>query len=213
MKHPLLYLAILITIIGCNNSDKTNTRSDTDPKLKDIPKNSRNILIAELKKLQKIIVSRDKEKIAGIFTFPISDTAFSVYLDDSIYNEQLKANDNSITQQMFLNHFKNISDNIWLDPLTNLFHRIPIDSLIYKDTLERDGYNKKEPCYLSYKIEIIKDSIVLRMDMYSNKSYERKNIPEDEIPENSSEFCEHSFWWNFNFDGTKLHFKSIQGAG
>lgn len=66
---------------------------------------------------------------------------------------------------------------------------------------------------MSYRIEIIKDSVVLRMDMYSNKSYVTKNLSQEDIPENSSEFCEHSFWWNFYFDGTKLHLKNIEGAG
>ncbi len=213
MRQLLLYLTILITIVACNTSDNRNIKVENDPQLKVIPKNSRNILIEELKKLREIIVSTNKEKISEIFTFPISDKSLNIFLEDSIFNEQLKANDNKITKQMFLSHYKQISENIWLDQLTNLLQRIPIDSLLYKDTLELDGYNKKEPCYMSYRIEIIKDSVVLRMDMYSNKSYVTKNLSQEDIPENSSEFCEHSFWWNFYFDGTKLHLKNIEGAG
>jgi hypothetical protein len=212
MRQTLLFLTIIVTIIACNSSDKTNVTSDTVAYQVDTAKSTRHILIEELKKLRQIIVSNDKEKIAGLFTFPLSDTSFSIYVDDSTFNEQFKANGGKTTKQMFLNHFKQISESIWIDPLITLLNRIPLDSVMQKDRLERDGYNKKEPCYYSYKLEIIKDSIVLRMDMNSNRTYESKKTSEDDIPENSSEICEHSFWWNFYFDGRKLYFKSIGGA-
>jgi hypothetical protein len=50
------------------------------------------------------------------------------------------------------------------------------------------------------------------MNMNSNPNYKSKKTSLDEIEENASEICEHSFWWTFKFDGTKLHFKTIGGA-
>jgi hypothetical protein len=113
---------------------------------------------------------------------------------------------------MFLQYFKEISSSILIDQVSNLFQHIKVDSLLYKDTLEYSAYIKTEPCYYSYEIEVIKNSVTLRMDMNSNKNYKTKKNSEDDIPENSSEFCEHNFWWIFKFDGKKLHLETISGA-
>jgi hypothetical protein len=169
-------------------------------------------LIEELKRLRQIIASKNKERIADIFEFPLPDSSFSIFIDDSTFNEQYKSNGNKTTKSMFLHSFKEISESIWLDQLNNLFQHINIDSLSYKDTLEHEAYVETEPCFYSYTIEVVKDSVILRMDMRSNQNYESKKPSDDEIPENSSEICEHSFWWNFRFDGKKLRFENIAGA-
>ena len=48
--------------------------------------------------------------------------------------------------------------------------------------------------------------------MKSNKNYKSKILSENNIPENSSDICEHDLWWIFKFDGKKLHLESISGA-
>jgi len=204
-------------LVACNNSDTTKATNNTQAteQISDTTetnKSERQILIEELKKLQQTIASNDKEKISDIFQFPLSDTAFSIYIDDSTYYQQFKANGNKTTKSMFLQYFKEISASILVDQVNNLFKHINVDSLLHKDTLEHDAYIKAEPCYYSYEIEVIKDSVTLRMDMNSNKGYKSKKLSEDDIPENSSEICEHAFWWIFKFDGEKLHLKNISGA-
>jgi hypothetical protein len=207
MRQAFIFFTILTMFVACNNFHSAKIASDTDSTASE-----RNTLIKELKKLQKIIATNDKEKIVNIFQFPLSDTAFGIYIDDSLYNEQLKANGNKTTRTMFLQHYKDIYQNIWLDQVNNLFRDIKVDSLLNKDTLEYDDYIETQPCYYSYQIEVNKDSVTLRMDGKSNTDYKIKDSSEDDMPENSGEICEHSFWWVFTFDGKKLHFENISGA-
>ncbi|MBX2922627.1 MAG: hypothetical protein KF746_10585 [Chitinophagaceae bacterium] len=214
MRQAFFILAISAMLVACNNSDTTKSANDTQAAEQriDTAKRARHILIEELKELQQTVASNDKEKIADIFPFPISDTAFSIYIDDAAYFEKLKTNNNKTTKTMFLQYFKEISESILVDQVNNLFLHINVDSLLYKDTLEYSAYIKTEPCYYSYSIEVATDNIILRMDMSSNKIYKSKKLSEEEIPENSSEICEHAFWWVFNFDGKKLHLTNISGA-
>ncbi len=199
MRQTLFILTIFVTLVACNNTDSA--------------KSARHILIEELKKLQITVASNDKQDISDIFPFPLSDTAFSIYIDDTTYYEQLKANGNKTTKAMFLQYFKEISESILVDQVNNLFQYINVDSLLHKDTLEYDAYVNTNPCYYSYEIEVANDYVRLRMDMNSNKNYKGKNLSEDDVPKNSSEICEHAFWWVFKFDGKKLYLVNISGAG
>ncbi len=186
MKQTFFILTIFAMLFACNNSDTTKSTNDTlaIEQRNDTIKQTRKILIAELKKLQHTVTSNDKEKIADIFPFPLSDRAFSIYIDDSIYNEQFKSNANKTTKTMFLQYFKPISTSILVDQVNNLFQYIEADSLLYKDTLEYNAYIKSEPCFYSYKIEVSKDDVTLRMDMNSNKNYKSKKNSKEDVPEN-----------------------------
>jgi hypothetical protein len=216
MRQTFIILTVLVMLVACNNSDTIKTTSNTQVSEQHTDttqiKSERQILIEELKTLQQIIASNDKEKIASIFQFPLSDSAFSIYIDDTTYYEQLKANGNKTTKAMFMHYFKEISASILLDQVNNLFKDINVDSLLHRDTLEYETYIKSEPCYYSYQIEVIKDSVTLSMNMNSNSNYKSKKKSEDDTPENSSEICEHDFWWVFRFDGKKLHLKGMSGA-
>lgn len=216
MRKIFIILTVLLSLVACNNSDttevKSSSKAEAQPSDTDKNKSERKVLIEELKGLRQTIAFNDKEKIADIFEFPLSDTSFSIYIDDSTYYEQFKSNGNRTTKTMFLQYFKEISTSIWLNQINNLFQHINIDGLLHKDTLEQEGYIKTEPCFYSYKIEVDKDQVTLRMDMKSNRNYKSKKSSEEDIPENSSEFCEHNFWWVFKFDGKKLHLVNISGA-
>lgn len=216
MRQTFIILTVLVILVACNNSDTTKVTSNTQEVKQHtdtaLNKSERQVLIEEFKKLQQTIVFNDKEKIADVFQFPLSDTAFSIYIDDSTYNEQFKSNGNKTTKAMYLKYFKEINESILLDQVNNLFKHINVDSLLYKDTLEYDAYIKTEPCFYSYKIEVNKDDVTLRMDMNSNRNYKSKKISKDDTPENSSEICEHNFWWVFKIDGKRLHLTNISGA-
>jgi len=214
MRNNLFIATISFFLFACNSNTKNTDKKQCD-NLSDtlsLSKKSRNSLIEELKRLKQTISSNDKQKIADIFDFPKPYSFFSVYVEDSTYLEQVKSNSNNVTKDIFLTHYKGISTNIWLDEMKYLLQNIPIDSLNYKDNLELSNLIEKEPCYNSYQIEIIGDSITLRMNMNSNLNFKSKKSSLDEIEENANEICDHSFWWTFKFDGTKLHFKTIGGA-
>jgi len=212
MRRTVIILTTFVILVSCNNSEKTKITSDKQVSEQISDTTKRQKLIVELQKLRQTITSNEKEKIADIFEFPLSDESFSIYIDDKSFNEQFKSNGNRTTRVMFLQHYEAISESIWLGQLKNLFHNIDIESLDHKDTLEYEAYIKTEPCFYSYKIELNKDIVTLRMNMNSNRNYKSKTLSEDDIPENSSEICEHNFWWIFKFDGNKLHLESISGA-
>jgi len=212
MRRTVIILTTFVILVSCNNSEKTKITSDKQVSEQISDTTKRQKLIVELQKLRQTITSNEKEKIADIFEFPLSDESFSIYIDDKSFNEQFKSNGNRTTRVMFLQHYEAISESIWLGQLKNLFHNIVIESLDHKDTLEYEAYIKTEPCFYSYKIELNKDIVTLRMNMNSNRNYKSKTLSEDDIPENSSEICEHNFWWIFKFDGNKLHLESISGA-
>src|SRR5690242_832347 len=216
MRHTFIILTVLVMLVACSNSGMTKDTANTEvtEHFTDTTQNNRKrqILIKELKELNQTIASNDKERIANIFPFPLSDSAFSIYVDDTIYYQQFKANGNQISKPMFLQYFKEIAAGILADEVKNLFKHINVDSLLYKDTLKYNAYSKAEPCYYSYEIDVMKNSVTLRMDMNSNTDYQSNQLSEDGIPENSSEICEHAFWWIFKFDGQKLNLEGISGA-
>ena len=215
MKTFFLIATICILFSACNSEpitfdkNQVNRANDTLATSQRI----RHTLIDELKKMRQIINTNDKQQIATIFKFPKTDYEFSVYIEDSSFNEQVRRNSNNITNDNFLKHYKEISTSIWLDNIKYLLNTLPIDSLHHKDNLKLSNIIEKEPCYYSYQIDVVGDSITLRMDMNSNLNFKSKKTSQDEIEENSSEVCEHSFWWTFKFDGIKLIFKNMSGAG
>jgi hypothetical protein len=204
-------------LLSCNNSDITkgannkateNQRSDTSS-----TKTQRQLLIEELKRLQAVFASKDKNRITDVFPFPLSDSSVSIYIDDSAFDHQYKKNGNMVTKAMFVRFYKPISESLQIDQVKQLFKNLKVDDLQIKDTLEYNAIIKTEPCYHFYGIGIEDNLVTLTLGTNSNENYESKSMSEDETPENSSEFCEHVLWWVFRFDGKKLHLVKIHGAG
>jgi hypothetical protein len=216
MKLTFIFLTTLVLLTSCNNRNKTNVASDTLIASQQVETTSntseRQILIEELRRLKTVFASKDKEKIADLFQFPLSDTAF-LYIDDSTFNAKLDKNGGKTTRTMFISHFSSISESLQIDQLNQLFAKINIDSLFKKDTLEHEVIIETEPCYPYYGVSIEKDIVTLTVGTNSNKNYKSKSLLEDEIPENNSSICEHVIWWLFKFDGKKLRFNNILGAG
>jgi hypothetical protein len=215
MKIISFIATICILLFACNSEPKSFDKNQLNITIdtSSISQKTRNILIEELKKIKQILNTNDKQQIATIFKFPKTDSEFSVYVDDSSFNEQVKQNSNNITTDNFLKYYNDISTSIWLDNVKFLFNTLPIDSLHHKGSLELSNIIEKEPCYYSYKIEVIGDNVTLMMSMNSNQNFKSKKPLEDEIEENASEICEHSFWWTFKLEGNKLIFKNMSGAG
>jgi hypothetical protein len=95
VRLVFLFLSAFI-LISCNISESTKAASDTLTAGQQsgtvAKKLERQPLIEELKQLKAVLSSRDKEKIADLFEFPIPDRVISFYLDDSTLNAQLHKN-------------------------------------------------------------------------------------------------------------------------
>ena len=173
----------------------------------------RQLIINELKRLQLVFASRQKEKIADVFTFPIPYGTMGIYIDNDKFNKQLQKNDSSITRKMFIEFYKEISESIQIDQINRLFVHLPVEGLANSVSLEHEDLVKSEPCYRFYKLSIENNLITLTMGSNSNSQYKAKLIEEEGIMENDSSICEHALWWIFEFDGKQLHLKEIMGAG
>lgn len=217
MRQIFILFTVLGFLVSCSNSNSTKALSDTtivnhqdDNTSK---KSERLIIIEEVKRLQTIFASNNKEKIADIFRFPLSQTKVGIYIEDSTFNAQLKKNGDKTTRAMFLRYFPQISESLQINELNNLFKNINAGGLQKEDTLKYEALIKAEPCYHVYSIRLEKDLVTLTVGTDSNKDYKSKTVSEDEIPENSSEICEHMLWWVFRFNGDKLELQEISGAG
>ncbi len=216
MRQTLIFLIAIGILLSCNNADKSNASSDKiTVKQGDTTegKTDRQVLIEELKRLQAIFLSKDNQKIADIFEFPLSDTTVGIYIGDSTFNAQYEKNGNKATRAMFIRYSLEILESLQIDQINQLFKKINLDRLVQKDTLKKETIIKTEPCYHFYGVKVEKALVTLTVGTNSNKVYGSKSASEDEIPENSSEICEHVLWWVFRFDGKKLHLKNISGAG
>ena len=212
LKRTVLTFAIFVAfsfLVSCNNSSNNNSDSTT---LKTAGvKTDRQLIIKELGKLKAILASNDKNKIAGIFNFPLSDS-IQIYTDSEAFQKERQLNDNKVTKELFLKYFQEISNVTQVEQVNELFNNINTAGLLQKDTLEYKNLIITEPCYSFYGIEIKNDRVTLSVGSGSNEDY-KSEVPKNEIPENSSEFCESVIWWIFKFENGKLQLVNISGAG
>ena len=104
-----IILTILVLLNSCNNGE-INQVSGIETSNTTSNKSERQLLIEELKRLQSVFATYDKEKIAGIFQFPVADTTMAIYTTDSSFNAELKRNGGMVTRAMFTRHFSDISE-------------------------------------------------------------------------------------------------------
>jgi hypothetical protein len=215
MRQAFISL-VAILLFSCNSentskisSDHSTIKEQTDT----VTRLHRQKLIEELKRLQGIFSSGDREKIADVFPFPLADTTVGIYIDDSTYFEQLKKNGDKTTRAMFLHFFPQIYSNLQIDELNQLFKHIDPAALIQKDTLGHEVHIKTEPCYKFYHVQVEQDFVTLSLGSDVNDYYKNPSSENDDMQENSSEYCESSLWWVFRFDGKKLHFIKLGAAG
>lgn len=217
MRQNVIFLTIFGLLFSCNQSDKkmADRNSATIKQQYDTiaTKSGRQIIIEELKRLQAVFESNDKEKIANIFSFPVSNGTIGIHIDNSNFKEQLEKNNNKATRSMFISFYRDISESLQIDQINNLFKQLKIEKLLNQDTIKYEAIIKAEPCYHYYGIKIENNLVTLTVGTNSNKYFKSKSVSEDEIPENDSSICEHVLWWVFTFDGKQLHFKEISGAG
>ena len=155
MRWTTVYLFTALIILSCKNSSSTKETNDTAIAKKVEPvagKIDRPTLIAEIKRLKEVFSSKDREKIATLFDFPIYDSTASIYVDDENYYKEWKENGDKTTREMFNRYFPQIYESLQIKDINFLFKDIQLDSLQIKDTLETDSYQKSQPCFKSYQI-------------------------------------------------------------
>jgi len=216
MKQMAFILIVLGLFISCNNihsnenfSDSLSVRQNPGVSTK---ASERQLLIKLLKNIQAVFASNDKEKIAQTFNFPLADTTFSFYIDDSTFQTEYKRNDNRTTKAMFIKYFSKISHNIEFDQLNQLFKQVNLDKLTQKDTLEKELRNNKEKCYKFYHVFVDKDLVTLEFGSNTNNNFaDNSKKPKDD--ESFGDECEFSSIWLFHFDGKQLQFIKQMAAG
>lgn len=216
MSKCLSILLFLFVSFSCNGIgkkvDEQNKRLFEHSDL-NFGSNEREDVIAELKRLKQILSSSDAEKIAGIFEFPIQQNVLPVYIEDDSFNNELENNGNNISKQMFVKHFDEISGSIGLVDINRLFQNILIDSLLHKDHLQIEAVDERQPCYNNYSLDMTAESIFLKITSNVNMTFKNSSLSQNDIPKNSSEFCEHTITWFFKISSGKLIFQNISGAG
>lgn len=216
VRHTLNLQIFIGLLYSCKNSDSTNALNDAIVKQKTEttePKSRRQTLIEELKRLQSVLASNDKEQISGLFSFPLTKEVIGIYIDDSAFNAELNKNNNILTKRMFIRFYQDISESLEIEQMNQLFRKLNIDNLLHKDSLHYEAIKKTEPCYKYYTITVGDNLVTLTLGMNSNRDFESIRVAEDETPENDSSICEHLLEWRFTFDGKKLQFTEIAGAG
>ena len=157
-----LLLAVLLgfTLLACHQADHPANA----------PVSRRKALIAALKALRGRMLSGDKEQIAGIFTFPLADSVFNIYVNDSVFQDEYAKHGNALTRQMFDTYFNEIGSGP--GDFVALFSFLNPDSLLTRDTIEHDDIVDTLPYYTNYSITIDRDSLVwIRFNTGPNSSY------------------------------------------
>jgi len=204
------YLAIFAWLVSCNNGN--NAKPDTTtPKEEVAGKADRKLIVEELAKLKAVLASGDKQKIAGVFNFPLSDS-IQIYTESEAYQKELKQNGGKVTKTLFLKYFQEIANDIQMEQINELFKHINTAGLLKQDKLHYENIVAAEPCYSFCSIEIKNNRVTLSVGSGSNENFKSKATG-DEVPENSSEFCESVLWWVFKFEDGRLELVNINGAG
>jgi hypothetical protein len=132
-----------------NYQDQKHTRSD------------RQVIVQELKRIKSLVESKNKEKIALLFDFPVPDTVCSPFIPNEKFDIEYQENGNKLSKLMFFKYYKEISASLRIWDLQNLFQNINLNELRQKDKTEYKKVIATQPCYRMYRIEIKGDLVEL----------------------------------------------------
>lgn len=207
LHFPALVLAVIIFSCNNANTDKQNSADTTQNKTE----TSRTISDA-ISELKTTLESNDRDKIAGLFTFPIPDTIMAVYLDDSVFKKNYTAAGDQLTKNMFLTYYDTIARYTNLRDIIVALKSLPVDSLRYLGKIETDISAKREPCVAFCSIEVNGNDVTLKYSTIANDEYVKpKGSSEDDESEVAG--CEYASFFMFVFDGNKLRFVRYAAAG
>lgn len=214
LKHTIFTFATVVTftlLVSCNNGNSTNSNNVGNKKEAVGVRADRQLIVEQLEELKATLASKNKERVAGVFNFPLSDS-IQIYTESEAYQKELKQNGGKVTKALFLKYFQEIADDVQLEQINELFRHLNTTGLLKQDKLDYENIIAVEPCYNFYSIEIKNKRVTLSVGSGSNENYKSK-ASADEVPENSSEFCETVLWWVFRLNNGKLELVTINGAG
>jgi hypothetical protein len=212
-KTVLAYASRLLAIwafpalVACGGATAPPVVDDSLPTVMEKGPGRREKLIAALEELSATFASRDPQRLASLFPFPVPDTVLQFYTDDQHFAEAMDQSKGLLTRQIFLDHFSAISESMMIPELDSLFRILPPAGLATTDTLEKTFLVRENPCARYYRMAVEGETIVLVTGIAANEQYQGDNA------EGGSEACESASVWVFYFDGEKLRLKQQGIAG
>jgi hypothetical protein len=192
MKKNTLFvtsaLCIVLFAIGCKNADADHASAQKDTARTADTLTRRDALIAALKDLHTTIASRDKQRIAALFEFPVPESVIPTFVDDSMYNVAYEKNDRLLTDTLFNKYFKAIAEVWSLDEFGQVFKYVDVDQLRKKDSLTHEV--AANGAVRQYELENVRDSLIAIRYGVSHTD--------------SEEGGEYLISWFFLFDGRRL---------
>ncbi len=199
-----------IFFFSCNNANHDKEAGGADTAQASASSGPRTVMDA-ITDLKNTLQSGNRSNIADLFDFPVADTIMRVYLDDSVFQENYRAAGDKITKSMFMNYFDTIARFNNLSDIIEGFKYLPLDSLKYKNRIEKVFKSKDEPCTREYSIEV--ENGLVRFQFTTNQSDLFKSKGNDEEDARFNSGCEYASWWTFRFDGSRLRFVRHDAAG
>lgn len=203
----LISVLALATLIACGGDPAAPAVAESLPPIEEKAPGKREKLIAALQDLANIFASRDPQRVASLFPFPVPDTVLQVYTDEPAFVAVLEKSRGQITRQIFIDHFTAITETVMLPDIDSLFRTLPPAQLAHRDTLEKTFIVPKEPCVKYYRMAVEGDMVVLVAGITGNEQFT------GDAEYSSSEMCETAAVWVFYFDGEKLTLKQAGVAG
>jgi hypothetical protein len=204
-------VAVSVMALGlfpaCGGNSTTPVASDSLPPTVEKTPGKRDKLISALEQLAATFASRDPQRMASLFPFPVPDTVLQVYTDEPAFVAVLEKSRGQLTREIFVNNFPAISEAVMMPDIDSLFRTLPPAQLASRDTLEKTFIVPDQPCVKYYRMAVEGETVVLVSGITGNDQYtgDKEN--------SSSEMCETAAVWVFYFDGEKLVLKQAGVAG
>ena len=202
-----ILLLIVLTGTACGGNSSAPAVANNLPPVEQTVPGKREKLIAALQDLANIFASRDPQRVASLFPFPVPDTVLQVYTDEPAFVAVLEKSRGQITRQIFIDHFTAITETVMMPDIDSLFRTLPPAQLAHRDTLEKTFIVPKEPCVKYYRMAVEGDMVVLVAGITGNEQFA------GDAEYSSSEMCETAAVWVFYFDGETLVLKQAGVAG
>jgi hypothetical protein len=203
----LLMSVSVMTLMACGGGATTPSVTDSLPPVTEKAPGKREKLIAALEELAATFASRDPQRVASLFPFPLPDTVLQVYTDEPAFIEVLEKSQGQLTRQIFVDYFPAISETVMMPDIDSLFKTLPPAQLGIRDTLEKTFIVPDQPCVKYYRLAVEGETVVLVAGITGNDQYAGN------AEDSSSEMCETAAVWVFYFDGEKLVLKQAGVAG
>jgi hypothetical protein len=206
----IIIVVSLITMgffAACGGASTESAISDRLPPVVEKVPGKREKLIAALEEMAGVFASRDPQRMASLFPFPVPDTVLQVYTDEPAFVEVLEKSEGQLTRQIFIDHFPAISEAVMMPDIDSLFRTLPPAQLATRDTLEKTFIVPDQPCAKYYRMAVEGAMVVLVSGITGNDQYT------GDKEDSSSEMCETEAVWVFYFDGEKLVLKQAGVAG